>query len=497
MKKYDLIIIGTGAGLMVLEEALAQGYHCAIIEKNKFGGTCLTKGCIPSKMLVYPADLIRETEEATRIGLDFKSPSINWEKISKRLWKQINYSEKIEKEFSEEKNLDIYKGTAEFLDDVTIRVKNQDGNYSETITGEKIIIAAGARTFIPPITGLEVAGYLTPETFFGDKYPKKIWKSLVIIGGGAIGTEFAHIFSAYGCKVTLLEMRPRIIATEEEEISELVEKTFIDKGIDVFTNHRILSVYLEEGSKKIMIEDNHSKEQKIVVSEEIFVASGIRSNSDLLKIENTSIKTDQRGWIITNQFLETSRNNIWAIGDINGKYQFRHKANYEAEILINNLFSKEKKEVSYASVPWAIFTYPQVAHVGLTESQVKEMKVKYWTGTNYYHEVVGGIAMGYSRHGDSGFVKIIIGEEKKILGVHIVGPHAALLVQPFVYLMNSSHKCNESQLKRKVKSIEELRVICPPLGTYMPIHDSMVIHPSLNELTAWVIDKINWEKPNK
>jgi mycothione reductase len=166
MKKYDLIIIGTGAGLMVLEEALAQGYHCAIIEKNKFGGTCLTKGCIPSKMLVYPADLIRETEEATRIGLDFKSPSINWEKISKRLWKQINYSEKIEKEFSEEKNLDIYKGTAEFLDDVTIRVKNQDGNYSETITGEKIIIAAGARTFIPPITGLEVAGYLTPETFF-------------------------------------------------------------------------------------------------------------------------------------------------------------------------------------------------------------------------------------------------------------------------------------------------------------------------------------------
>ena len=108
-------------------------------------------------------------------------------------------------------------------------------------------------------------------------------------------------------------MRPRIIATEEEEISELVEKTFIDKGIDVFTNHRILSVYLEEGSKKIMIEDNHSKEQKIVVSEEIFVASGIRSNSDLLKIENTSIKTDQRGWIITNQFLETSRNNIWAL----------------------------------------------------------------------------------------------------------------------------------------------------------------------------------------
>ena len=117
MKKYDLIIIGTGAGLMVLEEALAQGYHCAIIEKNKFGGTCLTKGCIPSKMLVYPADLIRETEEATRIGLDFKSPIINWEKISKRLWKQINYSEKIEKEFSEEKNLDIYKGTAEFVDD--------------------------------------------------------------------------------------------------------------------------------------------------------------------------------------------------------------------------------------------------------------------------------------------------------------------------------------------------------------------------------------------
>lgn len=497
MKKYDLIIIGTGAGLMVLEEALAQGYRCAIIEKNKFGGTCLTKGCIPSKMLVYPADLIRESEEAIRIGLDFEPPKVHWEKISHRLWKQINYSEKIEKEFSKVKNLDIFKGTAEFVNDKVIIIKDEKEAILEEITGERIVIAAGARTFIPPISGLNEVGFITPETFFGEHYPKKVWKSLIIIGGGAIGVEFAHIFSAYGSKVTLLEMKSRIITTEEEAISDIVQRNFVKNGIDVNTNHRILSVYSEGSNKKIVIEDNNTKEQKIVTGEEIFIASGIRSNSDLLKLENTNIRMDSRGWIITNQFLETSVPNVWAIGDINGKYQFRHKANYEAEILINNLFHEEKKEVSYTSVPWAIFTYPQVAHVGLTENQVKEMKMKYWTGMNYYHEVVGGIAMGYSRHGDSGFVKIIIGEEKKILGAHIVGPQAALLVQPFVYLMNASHKCSESQMTRKIKSMEELRVICPPLGTYMPIHDSMVIHPSLNELTAWVIDKINWDQPKE
>lgn len=481
---------------MVLEEALGRGLKCAIIEKSKFGGTCLTKGCIPSKMLVYPADLIRGAQVADRIGLEFAKPKIDWEKISRRLWKQINYSDKIEKEFSHEKNLDIYKGTAEFVNDYVIKVKDDAENFFAEITGEKIIIAAGARTFVPPIPGLEATGYLTSETFFGEKYPKKIWKSLIIIGGGAIGAEFAHIFSAYGSKVTLLEMKPRIVATEEEAISELVEKVFVKNGIDVFTNHRILAVYLEDGLKKVTIEDILTGEKKNVSAEEILIASGIRSNADLLKIENTKIKTDARGWIITNEYVETSVDNVWAIGDINGKYQFRHKANYEAEILINNLFGKEKKAVSYTSVPWAIFTYPQVAHVGLTESQVKEKKLKYWTGTNYYHEVIYGIAMGYSSHNDSGFVKIIIGQEKKILGVHIVGPNASILVQPFVYLMNSSHKCSESQLKEKIKSIDELRVFCPPLGTYMPIDDSMVIHPSLNELTAWVMEKIDWEKPN-
>lgn len=497
MKKYDLIIIGTGAGLMVLEAALAQGLHCAIVEKNKFGGTCLTKGCIPSKMLVYPADLLRETAEAKRIGLAYQPPKIDWDKISRRLWKQIDYSEKIEKEFSQVENLDIYKGIAEFISDYHINIEDYAGNHIEEITGDKIVIAAGARTFIPPITGLAEAGFITPETFFGEQYPKKVWKSLIIIGGGAIGAEFSHIFSAYGSKVTLLEMRPRIIATEEETISDLVQQSFVKNGIDVFTNHRILSVSVENNLKKIVVEDHNTGQQKVVSGEEIFVASGIRSNGDLLKLTSTNIATDQRGWIITNQFLETSVANVWAIGDINGKYQFRHKANYEAEVLINNLFGEDKKEVSYSAVPWAIFTYPQVAHVGLTESQVKAMNVTYWTGTNYYHEVVGGIAMGYSRHNDSGFVKIVVGEEKKILGVHIVGPNAALLVQPFVYLMNASHKCSENQMKRKMKSFDDLRVLCPPLGTYMPINDSMVIHPSLNELTAWVMDKINWEKPNQ
>ena len=491
VKQFDLVIVGSGAGLMVMEAALNKGLRCAIVEKGKFGGTCLTKGCIPSKMLVYPADFIREAEESGRVGIRTPRPEIDWNVLSKRMWAQIDFNKSIESSLQNLPNLTVYKGTGAFTGPNHMAV-SCEGKADEILYGDKFVIAAGARTFIPPVEGLESAGYVTSETFFGAKFPKKLRKSLAIIGGGAISAEFAHIFSAFGTKVTILA-RSEILNKEEKEVAQFVGRQFTKNGIDLLTNSTILSASAAGGSKYITVENSITKSRSVVECEEIFVASGVRSNADALSLEKAGVAVDKHGWIVTNPYLETSNKTVWALGDINGKYQFRHKANFEAQILIHNLFSGgNKKEVRYDTVPWAIFTHPQVAHVGLTEKEAQSNGLSYRTAINHYSEVAGGRAMGY-RDGDDddGFVKIIISEDKKILGVHIVGPQAAILLQPFVYLMNIGFQCKQTKQAMSSNGLDALRILCPNIDTYEPINDSMVIHPSLNELTAWVFDKLN------
>ena len=490
MINYDYVIIGSGAGLMVLESALSSGFNCAIIENSKFGGTCLTKGCIPSKMLVYPADLIREAREGKKIGIDFAPPSIDWAKISSRMWAQIGHSEAIEKSLDGTDGLSVYKGTGEFTGENTMRVKYKDGSYSSEFSADNFIIAAGAHSYIPAIEGLEEVGYVISETFFGEKFPSKPWKSLIIVGGGPVGCEFANIFSAFGTKITLIQAGNRVLKSEDEEISAFVTSQFEHNEIDVITNVKIISAATSGNGKTLTIEDGAGN-RRVIEGEEIFISAGVRSNGDSLGLDKTGVEVDSRGWITTNEYLETSQQNIWALGDINGKYQFRHKANFEAGILIKNIFGYgEKKKVCYNTVPWAVFTAPQVAHVGLTEEEAKSAGLSYRVGKNFYSQIASGISMGFKNgESDDGFVKLIVGEDKKILGVHIVGPNAAVLLQPFVYLMNAGHICAKIESENSVK-LDELRVMCPPLGTYTPINDSMVIHPSFSELTAWALDNI-------
>lgn len=472
MKKFDLVIIGGGAGMMVMDAALSYGWKCAIIEKDKFGGTCLTKGCIPSKMLVYPADYIRETESISRVGIHAQKPEIDWDAISKRMWEQIDFSEQIETRIKELGNLTLFKGKGSFVGPNEMVINYGNGQEDEVIQGDRFIIASGARSQVPKVDGLEETGYITSEDFFGDKYPEKPWKSLVIIGSGAISLEFAHIFSAFGTKVTMVARSARILRKEDEDISSFVQRQFELNGIDVLTDSDIVSVSKENGVKVVTVENLNTKEKKIIKCEEILVASGSESTGDDLGLDKAGLAADKANWITTNEYLETNQPNIWAIGDVNGKYQFRHTANHEAQVLIHNLFSgKDKKAVNYYATPWAIFTYPQVGRVGATEKDLKDQGIPYFTAKNYYSEVVGGRAMGYkNKDEDNGFIKMILGEDKKILGVHIVGPQAATLVQPFVYLMNMEFKSQ--------------------LSAYDVIDDSMIIHPSLSELTAWVLGKI-------
>jgi dihydrolipoamide dehydrogenase len=497
MIEFDMVIIGSGVGLSILEYAIQNKLKCAIVENSKFGGTCLTKGCIPSKVLVAPCDMIREAAHSKKIGVDLDLKSVDWKLISKRMWKMIDQNKDIENSLTDNQAATVYKGTAEFTSPFTMKVKLSDGSYSEEFKGAKFVVAAGGRSFIPPIEGLHETGFVISETFFGDKFPEVPWKSLVIIGGGAIGAEFAHVFSALGTAVTVIELAPHLLSTEEEEISVFVENEFAKNSINVKTKFKAIKVEKKQQNKIVTIQNIETLELEYIECEEIFVSSGIRSNADILKVEKTGIKVDEKGWIITNEFLETNVPNIWAVGDINGKFQFRHKANYEAEILSNNIFYKNttKKQADYSKVPWAIFTHPQVAHVGITQKEALKNNKRILIGKNYYSEVVNGYAMGYEKSDlDNGFVKVIADENMKILGVHIAGPHAAILIQSFVYFMNIGYNCKVRSNIEHPHNICELPS-CPKHGTLEPLYTSMVIHPSLSELTAWVIGNLEWLEP--
>ncbi len=555
MKKFDVIVIGAGIGLSIVEGAVMNNKSCAIIEHSKFGGTCLTRGCIPSKVLVAPADAIRSFLHASKIGIDCfnveannnkskdifdndrktgtllfsddkentnsksefensnddinnssninnhiningngnNSISIDWEKISKRMWQQIDISKSLEIETATYPGVTVYKGVAEFTGEKTLKVKDNYGNYSEEITGETIVVCPGAKTFVPPIEGLEEAGYITSESFFNEKFPEKLMKSMAILGAGAIGAEFAHIFSSMGVKVTLIEKKQNILPLEEEEISEFVKRQFVAVGIDVHTGTNVKKVIRNGTIKSLTLENEVSGERVEVSCDEIFVATGIIPNTNELNLVKTQILLDKKGWIVTDEFIQTSQKGIYALGDINGKYQFRHKANYEADICVHNIFHANDipKKADYSSVPWAIYTWPQVAHVGLTEKQALAIEGTIFVGIKHYSSIAKGFALGYEEgDSDDGFVKLIVDRNQKILGAHIVGPHAAILIQSYVYLMNVGGSCIIEKGDSLSGQPGETQKFCVPKGNINPIKLSMVIHPALSELTAWVLGEM-------
>ncbi len=485
MKKYDLIVIGTGVGIPIIDNALKRGFQCALIEKSRFGGTCLNRGCIPSKILAYPADVIRQVQKSKKLGLSFQELNLDWNQLAERMKGKIAYSDEIEKRFVDHEGLTVYRGVGEFIDDNTIRVMMENGVYSEELQGKKIVVAPGARSLMPPIHGLEETEYLTSESFYGDSFPEKPWESLVIIGGGVIGVEFAHIFSAYGTKVTILEMQDRLLPSEEKEISEQLEKQFVEAGIKVCVNFRVDRLEGSGDAKRVVGTSLVTGAELTVRCQEIMLAAGLTSNADLLKIENTSIQTDEHGWIKTNEYLETTTKNVWALGDINGFFQFRHKGNYEMFACVHNMFEvdKPKKVMNYSIVPWAIFTHPQIAHLGITEEEALCERKRIQVGKSHYSSVAKGYAMGYDEmDSDDGFVKLILDEDSRILGAHIIGPNAAILIQPYVYLMSMGCRCN-GDLSEGI--------------SFDFMHDAMVIHPSLSELTGWIFGRLQWVESPK
>ena len=225
-KHYDLVVIGTGAANIVVDAAVRQGLHIAIVEKGKFGGTCLNRGCIPTKILVTAANYVREIKEAERLGVVSGPAAINWQTVSDRLWGFLNPASQGTRDYyASMENIDIYEGTASFTGKKDLHIALNDGSQAD-ISGDKIILGTGAKTNIPVLPGLEEAGYVTSESLFGDKYPQKPYKSLIIVGGGPIGCEFGHVFNAAGTKVTIVQHNVRLLPKDDEDVSAFLLTQF-------------------------------------------------------------------------------------------------------------------------------------------------------------------------------------------------------------------------------------------------------------------------------
>ncbi len=423
MKKFDIVVIGSGSGGVIVESALSKGFSVAWVDKGPLGGTCLNVGCIPSKMLVYPADRIMEIKEAEKLGIKAEIKDINFKKIMEHMKEPISESHEQMKRGLEVpvKNFQYFKGIGHFVDDYTIEING------ERIKGKKIFIVSGARPHIPLLKGIDNVDFLTNENVFNlvDKP-----ESIVIVGGGYIAVEFAHFFSAMGTNVTILQRGSRLIKNAEPEISDLL-KRLMSKRMNIITNFDAAEVK-KQGNQIVAIgKDEKSGQIKQYSADKIMIATGRRSNADLLKVEKTSVEVDNRGYIKVNEYLETTKKNIWAFGDAIGKYMFKHVANEEAIIAWHNGIDNHKIPMDYSAVPYAVFTYPQIAGVGLTEEEAKK-EHKILVGKAKYSDVAKGEAMVELE----GFTKAIVNkEDAKILGFHIIGPYSSILVQEVINAM--------------------------------------------------------------
>jgi len=452
MKKSDVIVIGSGCGMNIVEEALGHEMSVALVDKGPIGGTCANLGCIPSKMLIFAADRIAEIQEAGKLGIEAKIKNIDFLFIMERMRKFISENQQHMKHgLSQAEGLVFYEGEGHFTNEYTIEVNGEE------IKGDKIFIASGSRPFVPPIKGLDGVDFLTNESTLQLKEKPE---SLIIIGGGYIAVEYGHFFAAMGAKVTILEMADRLVLAEEPEVAELLKRE-LSRHMDIYTGVQAEEVKGSGQGVTVMVNDLKAGGNKEFTAQRILVAVGRKSNADLLKGENTGVEVDKRGFIKVNDYLETNQKNIFAVGDANGQQMFTHVANVEASLAADNAIHGSKLKMDYSAVPHAVYSHPQIASVGLTEEAAGKV-YKILVGRAKYSDVAQGDAM----REENGFAKAIAeADTGKILGFHIIGPYAPILIQEVVNAMASGGSINQ-------------------------IQSSMHIHPAISELIPAVLSNL-------
>ena len=412
MTNFDLVVIGSGSGLEVSAGAAENGLSVAVVEEGPFGGTCHNRGCIPSKILIHCADVMETIRGAERFGIKAQVTGLDWQFIIRRATEEIDAeAQAIEEGNRQADNITVYKGRGRFVGPKTLEVNGEQFRW------DTIVIAAGTRPSIPEIPGVQDVPYITSDEAL--RLPEQP-RRLVIVGGGYIAAEIPHFFGTLGTDVTIVQRGPFLRRAEDEAISHRFTQVYQDR-FNMLLNAQVSRAYLNGNETALDVSVGGRTE--VLTTDALLIATGRIPNTDILEVAKTGVEVDERGFIKTNEYLETNVPGIWALGDIVGKYLLKHSANLEAAHVGHNAFNPDNQvAVDYH----AIFASPQVGSVGLTEQEAKTGNVPYMTATYDYYDT----AYGSSIEDRDGFVKVLADHHtQEILGCHIIGTDASMLVQ--------------------------------------------------------------------
>jgi mycothione reductase len=404
----------------------------ALLEQGTFGGTCLNVGCIPTKMFVYPADLAHEAAHTDHLGLDTRFDRARWGEIRDRIFRRIDPISAAGRSWRAQsnENVTLFEGHARFVD-----VRTLDTGTGETITADQIVLAAGSHAVIPPVPGIENVEHHTSDTIMRiDTLPRR----LLILGGGFVAAEFAHVFGAFGTEVTVVNRSGALLREQDRDISARFTELARDRW-DVRLDTRIRSV--EQGEKGLRARLDDGTSTTTLEFDTLLVATGRRASTDGLELTRTGVEVDQNGVVITDRYQRTNVPGIWSLGDLSNHYQLKHVANNEARTVQHNLLHPDDLRASgHDNVPSAVFTSPQIASVGLTEQAAVERGIDHVTARQAY----GDTAYGWAMEDTTSFAKLVADPATgRILGAHFLGPQASNLVQPVVQAMSFGQSAHE------------------------------------------------------
>lgn len=465
-QEYDVVILGGGPGGYVAAIRAAQlGLKTAIVERNKLGGTCLHKGCIPTKALLRSAEVYRTTKGSEEFGVETNEVTLNLVKVQERKDKIVSQLHNGVQHLMKKGKIDVFEGTGRILGPSifsplpgTISVEMNNGEENEMLIPKNVVIATGSRP--KQLPGIEADGHFvmtSDEALDMEALPK----SILIIGGGVIGVEWASLLSDFGVDVTILEYAEALIPAEDKEISREMQRLFKKRGIKVITSAKVLPDTIKTGDGVVLLAEVKG-EVKEYSAEKLLISVGRQANIEGIGLENTDIGVD-KGFITTNEYYQTNESHIYAIGDCIGGVQLAHVASHEGMTAIEHIANKEPNPLSYSHIPTCIYSYPEAAKVGLTEEEARNKGYQIKTGKFSFRSIGKALVFGEV----DGFVKMIVDEATNdLLGVHMIGPHVTDLI-------------SEASLARVLDAT--------PWEIGQTIHP----HPSLSEAVgeaAWLIE---------
>jgi len=423
MADFDVLVIGGGTGNNVAAAAADAGLETALVEPGPLGGTCLNRGCNPSKMVIQAANAANSVREAERFHVDATVDAVDHAAVVDEMDDLLGgIAADMAARYRETESLTLFEERTRFVDDRTVEL---GGDH---VTADKVVVAAGSRPVVPPIDGLDEVDYLTSQEALYRREPPE---SLVILGGGYIAVELGYVFESVGTDVTIVEMMDSLVPREDGDVAAAFTAVAAGRH-DVYTGHRVTAVEPAGDGYAVHAETEAGDELR-AEGAAVLVALGRRPNTDTLGVEAAGIDVDDRGFVETNDYLETTADNVWAQGDIAGNALFKHSGDYETDHTVANVVRGERRAVDLSAMPHTIFTEPQMAGVGATQEELDEAGTDYVTGRADYADS----AMGRAKKLDHGFVKVLAAPDGEILGAHAMGYQASTLLHEAVVAMRA------------------------------------------------------------